>query len=261
MSENQQMLRSYSDESQRDGSPLLSVAGWIMTEQQASTLDELWQASLGELRYFHMKEAHHTKFPDVYARLLDCITTDHMLAGFHVAVNEEKYNLATNKKLHGQTLRYWFGGPYTFCMSAYMALVGDWILRNLPGTKGVDYFFDAGHSRSGEADMFFQMTASKDYLQPSKERYLLASHSFIDSKTSEGRLLQSSDILAWHFNYLLANGEMLGEGKKITRAVKCFYRYYPDVESIAPSILGTFDLEENLIEKRANRLSNGAGGN
>jgi hypothetical protein len=251
------MLKSYSDESQRSGNPLLSVAGWIMTEEQSRILDLQWSAALGDLPYFHMKEGHHSKFPKVYGALLDCISPEHIIAGFHVAVNEDKYNLATNKKLQGQTLRYWFGGAYTFCLSAYMALVGEWVKQNLPAEESVKYFFDTGHARFGEANMFFGMLASNKEFRHKKLHYLFSSCEFMDNKTEAGRVLQSADIIAWHFNFLLANGHMLPEGKRITRAVKCVYRHYLDVESIAPSILDTLDMEQKLMEKRASR-SNGA---
>jgi len=247
------MLRSYSDESQRSGNPLISVAGWMMTEEQFRALDVRWRTALGDLPYFHMKEGHHSKYPKAYTALLDCVSPEHMIAGFHVAVNEDKYNLVTDKKLQGQTLRYWFGGAYTFCLSAYMALVGEWVKQNLPGEETAEYFFDAGHARCGEANMFLRMIASNKELRHKKQHYILSSYEFMDSKTEAGRVLQSGDIIAWHFSYLLANGRMLPEGKRITRAVKCFYRHYLNVESIAPSILDTFDMEQKLMEKRRSR--------
>jgi hypothetical protein len=247
------VLRSYSDESKRGPSPLLSVAGWITTERQSKVLDQRWGTVLGNLPYFHMKEGHHRKYPEVYTALLDCISPEHMIAGFHVAVNEDKYNLATDKMLQGQTLRYWFGGAYTFCMSAYMALVGEWVAQNLPEQDSIEYLFDAGHARSREANMFFEMIQSNERFQFKRRHYRLASFKFVDGKTDEGQILQTADILAWHFNYLLANGQMLAEGKKITRAVKCFYRSYLDLEDIAPSILDTLDMEKKLVEEKTSK--------
>jgi hypothetical protein len=210
-----------------------------MTEDQFEALDLHWEASLGGLSYFHMKEGHHVRYPDVYEALLDCITPAHVTAGFHIAVDEQIYNELTNVKLNGQSLRYWFGGPYTFCLNAYMLLVGEWLAKNLPEEQSVAYFFDAGHARFGEANMFLEMISSDNRFRHTKLNYRMASHTFLDSKTQIGRVLQSSDIIAWHFNYKLAHGDMLPEGKKITRAVKCFYRHYLDRAVIFDTIMKT----------------------
>lgn len=112
------MIRSYSDESQRPGSPLVSIAWCLMTDSQYMTLDLCRKASLGDLPCFHMREGHHIQNPTIYSALLDCITPDHAIAGSHVVVDEDKYRQATDVKLQGQTLRYWFGGAYTFCLNA-----------------------------------------------------------------------------------------------------------------------------------------------
>lgn len=82
------MLKSYSDESRRPASPFLTVAGYVMTESQFKALNEKWRVALDGLPYFHMKEGHHRKYPKIYAALLDLITPDHMIAGFHVALHE-----------------------------------------------------------------------------------------------------------------------------------------------------------------------------
>jgi Protein of unknown function (DUF3800) len=244
-------MRSYADESKRPGSPLLSLAGYVMTESQFNALSHHWRASLGRLAYFHMKEGHHTEYPEVYRSLLDCIRPEHMTAGFHVAVNEDSYNKLSSTRLQGQSLRYWFGGPYTFCLNAYMLLIGEWLAKNRPEEETVAYFFDRGHARCGEANMFLGMVASDSRFRHTKLRYRMASHTFLDGKTEIGHVLQSADILAWHFNYYLVKGNMLPEGRKITRAVTCFYQHYLDEETISPHIRNTIDMERELMEKRA----------
>jgi hypothetical protein len=234
------MIRSYSDESQRCGSPLLSIAGYIMSEDQFLALDLRWKECLGELPYFHMKEGHHTTHPQVYAALLDCIVPEHVIAGFHVVLDEEKYRKATDVKLKGQSLRYWFGGSYSFCLSTYMALVGDWLAKNLPEEEKVAYFFDAGHARSGEANMFLGMVSSDKRFVSKKQHYRLESYTFIDGKSQVGRVLQSADIIAWHMNYNSTNGHL-------------FYREYLEDEPICRVVLDTLDLEERMMSKAASK--------
>ncbi len=244
------MLKSYSDESRRPSSPFLTVAGYVMTESQFKTLDDAWRIALGGRPYFHMKEGHHKKYPKIYAALLDLITPDHMTLGFHVAVHEPYFNELTSPKLHGQTLRYWFGGAYNFCLYAYMRAVGEWLKNNIPDEKRVAYFFDAGDARAGETDMFIKMVASDKKYEAQKSQYRYTSHTWLDGKSDVGRVLQSSDILAWHFSYLLKHKEMLPEGKQIVRSVKVWCEHYLDRESIYPAIDKTLDLERRLMEKR-----------
>jgi hypothetical protein len=224
-----------------------------MTEDQFSKLDFKWSSSLGPLAYFHMSEGHHTKYPEVYETLLDCITPTYVTAGFHAAVNERIYNELTGVKINGQTLRYWFGGAYSFCVNAYMMLVGEWLTKYLPEEQNVAYFLDTGHPRFGEADMFLNMISSDENFLHTKMNYRMVSHTFVDGKTKSGQILQSADIIAWHFNYMMFHGDMLPEGKKITRAVKCFYRYYIDTRSIFEAVDKTLDMEKRLMEQRVSR--------
>jgi hypothetical protein len=244
------MLKSYSDESRRQGSPFLTVAGYILTEEQSAALDNAWRVALKGLPYFHMKEGHYYKYPEIYAALLSEIKPEQVTAGFHAAVREPYYNQLTSPQLHGQTLRYWFGGSYSFCLMAYMRLVGDWLKEMMPNEKCVAYFFDAGDGRAGEADMFLKMVASDKRFETQKLQYRYTSHGWLDGKKEVGRVLQASDILAWHFSHLLMHGEMLPEGKKITRSVKVFYQHYLDPKTIALRIEKTRDLEWKLMKER-----------
>ena len=244
------MLKSYSDESRREKSPFLTVAGYVMTESQFTALNDGWRTALDGLPYFHMREGHHITHPKIYAALLELIASEHMIAGFHTALHEPYYEQLTNPKFQGQTLRYWFGGAYSFCLSAYMRLVGDWLAENMPEEKCVAYFFDAGDARAGEADMFAKMVASNKRFETQKSAYRYASHTWLDGKGAIGRVLQSSDILAWHFSYFLTHGKMLPEGKQITRAVKVFYQHYLDPKTISLTIHKTLDLELELVEEK-----------
>ncbi len=188
-----------------------------MTETQFKALNDNWKIALGGLPYFHMKEGHHKKYPKVYAALLDLITPEHMTIGFHAALHEPYFNELTNVKLHGHHLRYWFGGAYNCCLLAYMRAVGEWLKNNIPDEKRVAYFFDAGDARAGEADMFIKMIASDKTYEAQKVQYRYTSHTWLDGKSDVGRVLQASDILAWHFSYFLKHKEWLPEGKRIVR--------------------------------------------
>jgi len=67
------MLKFYGDESVDDATSLMHVSGYLMTEEQYIGLDEAVQVARGDLAYFHMKEGHYWKYPDVYQSLVDCM--------------------------------------------------------------------------------------------------------------------------------------------------------------------------------------------
>lgn len=137
-----------------------------------------------------------------------------------------------------------------------MRLVADWLKKNIPEEKCVAYFFDAGDPRAGEADMFAKMLASDKRFETQKSQCRYTSHTWLDGKSDVGRVLQASDILAWHFSYLLDHKEMLPEGKQIARSVKVFYQHYLDLKTISLTINKTLDLERKLMqEARVKRRS------
>jgi len=194
------MLKSYADESSTTGFPRLTVSGYLMTADQSTALDLNWRAALGPLPYFHMCEGHHKSHPKVYRDLLNCLTPQSVRAGFSISVNEPYCAKILRATMGNQALKYWFGGPYTLCVGAYMELVGQWVERKMPDELYVAYLFDAGHPRQGEADMFTRMMSSDPFFEETKRERRYGSHTFLDAKSEIGKVLQAGDILAWHLN-------------------------------------------------------------
>lgn len=205
------MLKSYADESSTAGLPRLTVAGYLMRDDQFKLLDWNWRAALGSMPYFHMCEGHYKSHPEVYQNLLNCLTPQSVLAAFSVSVDEQYCAKILRTKMGHQALTYWFGGPYTICVGAYMQLVGQWVERNMPDEPYVAYSFDAGHPREGEANMFTSMMSSDPFFEQTKRARRYGSHTFLDAKGQIGRVLQSADILAWHLNRYHRTGKKCPE--------------------------------------------------
>lgn len=81
-----------------------------------------------------------------------------------------------------------------------MQHVGQWVDRDKPDERYVAYFFDSGHAREGEANMFANMMSSDPFFEETKRRRKCGSHTFLDAKGEIGKVLQVGDILAWHLN-------------------------------------------------------------
>jgi hypothetical protein len=193
------LLQSYADESWGPGSPYLTVAGYLMNNDQYVALDRAWAAGLGSLPYFHMREGHHLQHPSVYANLLNCITPQSVVAGFSASVDKAHFEAIARAKFGGQSLKYWFGGPYSFCILQYMNRVGGWVNQNVPESR-VAYTFEAGHSRHGEADMFLGLYNAGSRYAEHRENHRYASYTFLNGKETTGRALQAADMLSWHIN-------------------------------------------------------------
>ncbi len=241
------LLASYSDESSTDF-PILTVAGYLMTGEQFKALDLAWRAALGELPYFHMNEGHHWKHRKIYGELLKCITPESVTCGISASVDVNAFDLVTKEKRGNQSLKYWFGGAYAYCVGIYMSTVGEWVAANRPEELFVAYFMEAGHERQGEADMFLKLVASKLEYRQTKRDYRYGSHTFIDKKEDPGRVLQCADMLAWHLSDFHKNGGRYSSDLQHLLKVPTHYRHMlPD--DIALSIGNQVKFMEGREEK------------
>jgi len=175
-----------------------TVAGYLVGSKALVRLIEAWALALGPLDYFHMKEGHHHKHPEIYKQLLSLMTPDYLTAGFAASVNQAEYRNVMSEKLRGQSLRYWFGGPYSFCVGAIADLANKWLNANNPNERNIAYVFESGHENQGEADTHLQQINSHPALISRKRELRYYSHTFKDGKRKDSGILHAADILAWH---------------------------------------------------------------
>jgi hypothetical protein len=187
-----------------------------MTEVQFAALDAAVRTARGDLPYFHMKENHQVEHREVYRRIVDAIKPDAVIAGFAVSVYEKEYKGITSEKVKGRPHSYWFGGPYTFALNRLMGMCAEWVSQNFPEERYIEYVFEAGHARQGEADFFFRQINSP---HQEEQRRLLryASHTFVDGKGPLGSVLQPCDILASNFTKWSRTGEPTAELKDLLK--------------------------------------------
>jgi hypothetical protein len=192
------MLKLYADESVNDATSLINLSGYLMTEDQFAALDEKIQKARGDLPYFHMKEGHHKKHPQVYQKIVDLITPQAVLCGISVSFFLNEFNKLMSLKTNGQSLKYWFGGSCTFATGAMMALCSGWLNQSPHRNELVAYVFENGPFQE-DANTFWAKLSLPRY-KKRKESYHYASHTFVDGKGPLGSVLQVCDILAWNLN-------------------------------------------------------------
>jgi hypothetical protein len=216
----------YADESGDDASGRLTVAGYLIGSKALERLTEAWADTLGPLEHFHMKEGHHYKHPEIFEQLLNLISHDHMVVGFDASVMQPEYLDVMNQKLHGQPLKYWFGGPYSFCVGAIADLANKWLNANNPNERDVAYIFEAGYEKQGEADVHLQQINTDPQLTHRKRELRYYSHTFRDGKRKDAGALQAADMLAWHITDGYRNGAFNEAGKRIIDSVPIYAVHY-----------------------------------
>ena len=186
----------YGDESSDSDSGRLIVAAYLITSGQFSRLVPAWIEGLQDLPYFHFSEGHHTSHPDVYRSLISLITPEYFTVGFSASVFEHEYKSVTSVKLKNQTLAYWFGSSYTYCLWSVINQANSWLDSTNPNERDVAYVFDAGHARQGQAGMFFDQILTDPLRTTLKHRLRFYSNTFTDGKRREAGPLQAADMLA-----------------------------------------------------------------
>jgi hypothetical protein len=205
-------LECYFDESgSHDGSPVLTVAGYVFEQDRCRRLDLAWKQLLADYRlpFFHMVDCAHNVWPFDHLSRDECIEaekaairliSEHALLGVAVAANEREY-------------QSWFypekriGGVYSFCCWQILAGIKAWLERN--NFQGdVAYFFEAGHDSQGEANALMTRIFNNPSL---RSGYRYAAHAFVDKE--KVRPVQTADILAWqwatHMKRVLKNNHKM----------------------------------------------------
>lgn len=192
------MLKFYADESVDSETSLMNVSGFLMTESQFVALDAAIQEARGDLPYFHMKEGHHLKHPEVYEKMLRLVSRESLMCGISASLYMNEHREMTGLKTNGQSLRYWMGTPYTYLLGVVMSVCAEWLNKYEPSEEFIAYVFENGHPNQGDADTFWSQL-SRPENSKLKHFYRYASHTFVDGKGPLGSVLQLGDILASHF--------------------------------------------------------------
>lgn len=187
----------YFDESgTHDGSPVMTMAGYVMLSEQAQRFSRDWSKYLKKM---NIPFAHQTDcalgFGHYEGMSVDLRTTiqkeliSHIkrrtIIGVGVSVDPNYFR----DQMRGLDAAI---SPYSFCMLGCLTAVRSWADRTDFQGK-IAYFFEAGHEHSDEASALMNYIPVAEDGRASAYRYL--SHTFIDKR--EAPPLQAADMLAW----------------------------------------------------------------
>ena len=197
------LFESYFDESgSDDNSPVLCVAGYVFSNDQAKHLDREWRGVLEAhaLRYFRMSECAHGSgiFRDMSKDERTTVATKMIQIikrraerGFAVTVDEAEYRMVTSAA--PPSSKPLFGDAYSWCVHACIAGVGSWINYHRVSVT-TSFFFESGHKSQTAANRTMNLLFDSPL---AKAQYGYVTHSFIE-KTSFSPI-QAADILAWQW--------------------------------------------------------------
>jgi len=186
------------------GSPVMSMAGYIFSKEQAHRFSRDWGK---DLRRFGLPFAHMTdcalgkgnyKNMSMIERVasekaLIAHTRHRSLFGIAVAIYLNRYN-----KLFGQGR--FDHNPYTFCLGLCVTAINRW--AETTRYKGrFAYIFESGHEAAAEAH-----GVMRGFQQHPNGKYY-SSHSFV--KKEDAMPLQAADMLSWQYAHFI---KRRGEG-------------------------------------------------
>lgn len=200
-------MGAYFDESgSHAGSPLLSVAGYLLSSEQCIRLDREWREALASagLSHFHMADCAHGvgefkgktfRDRDELARRLISIIKLRVNCGIVASICEGDFQDA-------RPVQWQRGGAYTVCVLYCVAEIGNWVVRH-SYRDPVSFFLEAGHRLQSEANDAIASMMRVDRL---REAVHYKSHSFV--LKNEAPAVQAADLLAWewHREYLNIHG-------------------------------------------------------
>lgn len=192
----------YFDESgTHEGSPMMTVAGYIFRDEQARRFTRDWSKDLKRLGlpFAHMTDCATGNGAYSEMSLDDRVKSERLLiehikrrtiVGFGVSLDPNYYLKTVQGAFQPPS-------PYSFCLLGAVSMVRGWIERT--GFDGkIAYFFEAGHRHQTEANRLMNGIPAGGPVRMAKYCYL--SHTFIDK--TEAPPLQAADMLAWqHCHY------------------------------------------------------------
>ena len=197
------LFKTFFDESgSHVGSPVLCLAGYVLSVDQATRLEQEWKSLLDEfgLEYFRMSECAHLtgefkrlginrqQAIEIEIRAIGIIKrrVEH---GFAVTVDESKYNTVMREHDPDELI----GDAYGHCFSLCFYAVSHWMdTRNVDGL--IAYYFESGHASQSQSG---QMMGRMFENQKMREKHRYLSYGFADKVHVRG--LQAADLLAWQW--------------------------------------------------------------
>jgi hypothetical protein len=194
------MMAAYFDESgTHAGSPVMWVAGYLFTAENALQLDREWAETLTEfgVSCFHMADCAHgvrmfsnldgQKRKELLIRLVGIIKR-RMEIGIAVSISETDFGRIDAP--HWQR-----GGPYTLAALQALAAVVAWADTYSYAGK-ISYFFEAGHEHESLTNKAIDLLRKRDQVRGAS---YLRYHSHTFAGKCDLRPLQTADLLAYEW--------------------------------------------------------------
>ena len=187
----------YFDESgTHPGSPVMTVAGYVFTREQARRFSRDWQKDLARigLPCAHMTDCALGKGDYEHMSLEDRVESEKLLIehikrrsqlGLSIAIRPDEFDAVMGN--HSKAI-----SAYSLLLMVSIVQISDW--ARLKGFKGrFVYIFEAGHRHAPEANKFMEALMT---LGPTvSNHHYYAGHAFLDKKQAVP--LQAADMLAW----------------------------------------------------------------
>lgn len=198
----------YFDESgTHDGSPVMTMAGYLFKRTQAQRFSRDWAKCLKQLG---LPAAHMTDCAtgngDYAAMPMEQRITSEKLLIKHIKQRSVLgFSFAVDPNLYDEVM-----GPFALMMSAYsyllmisVASVRHWAQMRSYADR-ISYFFESGHRHANEANQYMNMIAEHG---PEVVEFMsYQNHAFLDKRTALP--LQAADMLAWlHRNHIMKTRE------------------------------------------------------
>lgn len=193
---------AYVDESgTHQGSPILTVAGYLFKREQARRFSRDWRKDLARLGLPAAHQSDCANGRGAYADMdmadrikSECLLIENIkrrtVFGFGISVDPEMYAdivLAGGKNAPS---------AYTFALQGCFTIIRRWAARTEFDGK-ISYFFESGHRSQREASRYISEALLKSDESKAKHRY--TSHSFVEKDAAPE--LQAADMLAWQFQH------------------------------------------------------------
>jgi hypothetical protein len=196
------MLQTYFDESEPEDFPVLTIAGYVSTQNLWRQFEIHWNEMLREFgieTYFHMADfiankrefAGWEKEPEKRARCISRAISlireyTHMRVSCTIALPDYEAVVKPAEPDNPNIAR-----AFTLCGTAAMASVAHWT-KNRGLTEKIAYVFEQGHRHAGQIDTAFNQ--SKKVARVLRTMYRLGSVS--RAFKEDAVMLQAADILA-----------------------------------------------------------------
>jgi hypothetical protein len=215
------MMKAYFDESgTHDGSPVMCVAGYLLSAEQAVHLDREWAEALAEsgVSCFHMADCAHSvedfigmdpgMRKDLLVRLIGIIKR-RVEIGIAVSISETDFGRIGAPEWKR-------GGPYSLAALQVLAAVVSW--ADTYSYKGrISYFFESGHKHQSHTNIAIEMLRMRD--QEGGVNYLRY-HSHTFAGKCDLRPLQAADLLAYEWQKELRRLNMPSKQKTMRRSLQ-----------------------------------------